>query len=973
MSKPIAKLSMLVVLLLIVVHQQLSAQCNAIAGTTFQFSASDYNTANDYSNQYVLTDYTGTILQSTDKTEFVIPEKGLYKIYGINYRKADGIYDINIGQSYKNIKGGCIEIGDPLEVLACNSTENICDIFDGNFSFNSTGANPALFTVFILTNLDKEIIMTNTTPEFNNIPVGDFLIFPVNYVELNGLVHGNSIDELTGNCYDIGNPLMLSSCLPCSVTLGEDIELCGSQTVVISSSSETNGTFTWNTGQTGSSIVVTPKQSTTYIVNFKSIYGCTAVDSIHVTIHQKPVVNAGTDKTICQGENTILSIDSIPGGSYLWSTGDTTRSIIVSPSVTSSYTIQVDKGICSAYDEIVVNVNSSPVATIEGNNYICKGESTVLKVKGGSQFVWNTGDTSDSITVAPLENTSYIVTVTSNAGCTAIVSTTVYTDKCGRIGNLVWDDLNGNGIKENNEPGIPGIDVILYDGETEIASTQTDIAGNYLFEGLAPSTYKLKFIAPTGFIPTVPLTGNENTDSDYDPLTGLTRSFRLEDQEKKLNIFAGFIKPGIVGQYIWEDINSNGIQDDDESGISGVEILLEGTDGAGRSVSVTEISDAGGIYSFKGIYPGNYIMSFILPAEYKVSPLHKGSDNQKDNDIDSDRQLKNVIIHSGFSDLSIGAGFYRCAKVSGYVWNDTGDQTGIQDDNDKPLNNIEIQLYETSKPEVPVQTTLSQKINNKDGQYEFEVCKPGNYFIKVIKANDYKFVTPFAGHGINDSKISDSINGTTDSFYIGYANLIAKMDFGLVYSPLPVAIVNFRGHWNVDRDVNVLQWKTNSEINNDHFILERSFEMEPFVQIAQIKGQGNSTQTHEYKYDDPDIQRNGIYSYRLKQVDFDGQITYTEIVKIAVFRVINGFTTTLYPNPTVDRSTLEIHSYKGIKIKVEVFDAVGRLCYPFVFDSVLDADIIKIPLDKGNLPKGMYHIKVSSDDQISTLKWLIIK
>ncbi len=963
----------LVLTLILSANHHLSAQCTTIAGQPYPFSMIDHDIATDSSEIYVLTDFSGVIQIVSDTSAFNVAASGLYNIYGFIYKTDEGIQGVEVGNSYSDITGSFVEIGVISDVVVC-SQNGICDTFDGSLDFNSVGENTSLTTVFILTNLNQQIIMTSNLPNFTGVAPGDYFIFPVNYADIEGLTISNHISDITGTCFEIGNPLMISSCSPCSITLNDDIEICEGQVVVLTADSDpVDGNFVWSSGQTGSSIAVAPTVSTDYIATFTAANGCTANASVHVAVQEKPAVDLGADKSICEGESVILEIEPVVGGTYMWNTGATTNIITVSPSATTSYSIQVTKGICTVHDNIVVNVNPFVEAAISGANYVCKGESDILTASGGDFYLWSTGATTASIMISPDETTTYSVTVTNINGCSSEADITIYTDQCGKIGNLVWDDLNGNGLKDSGEPGISGVTVHLYHNDTQIASSTTNAQGQYQFEGLAAGDYRLRFIAPNGFIGTVALSGNDNMNSDIDPETGFTALFNLDDQEAKLNVFAGFIKPGIMSHYVWEDMNANGIQDDDEPGIEGINILLEGTDGKGTQVNTSVVTDANGTYQFDALYPGIYTVSFLMSDNYKVSPNQSGTDNKKDSDISTTGTITNIVVTSGFESLNLDAGIYRCGKISGHVWVDKGDESDIYDSDDELMNGVEVQLFHLENKETPIQTTLTSTIGEAEGRYEFEVCSTGYYYIKVIRPKDYKFVSPMVGNGLNDSKISDSISGKSDSFYLGYAHLIVDMDAGLVYSPLAVELVEFSGYWNVVRDVNALKWIANAEINNDYFELERSYELEPFDKIAFIKGKGNTNVRQEYGYDDSDIQRNGVYNYRLKQVDFDGQYRYSNIVKIPVYREVSGFTTALYPNPTEDKSTLEIHASKGMKINVEIYDGVGRLCHPFVFNGVLETDVEKIPLDKIHLPKGMYHIKVSSDDQVSTLKWLIIK
>ena len=112
--------------------------------------------------------------------------------------------------------------------------------------------------------------------------------------------------------------------------------------------------------------------------------------------------------------------------SYLWSTGQTSQSINVTPDVTTAYTVMVkDCAGCTRMDTVNVTVNPLPNIVIAGIKNICIGGSTVLTASGGAQYLWSTGSTSSSITVSPALTTKYHVTVTSNKGCRSIDSVSV--------------------------------------------------------------------------------------------------------------------------------------------------------------------------------------------------------------------------------------------------------------------------------------------------------------------------------------------------------------------------------------------------------------------------------------------------------------------------------------------------------------------------------------------------------------------
>lgn len=92
------------------------------------------------------------------------------------------------------------------------------------------------------------------------------------------------------------------------------------------------------------------------------------------------------------------------------------------------------------------------------------------------------------------------------------------------IGDYVWEDLDGDGIQDGDEPGFPGVTVRLYDGLGGLlAVTNTDASGYYLFAGLDRGDYAVEFVAPTGYAFTLQDRGTDDEkDSDADPATGRT-------------------------------------------------------------------------------------------------------------------------------------------------------------------------------------------------------------------------------------------------------------------------------------------------------------------------------------------------------------------------------------------------------------------------------------------------------------------
>lgn len=203
---------------------------------------------------------------------------------------------------------------------------------------------------------------------------------------------------------------------------GLDQSICNGFSTTLSGMGGTN--YSWSTGELTQSISANPVISTTYTLTVTT-NSCMATDEVIINVSNSLIANAGADQFICTGTSANLSGSG--GASYLWSSGDTSSSITIFPIATSTYTLTVSSGLCSATDDIIVSIITPPTPDAGANQFICIGQSANLLASGGTSYIWSTTDNTASITVSPLLTTTYTVTATLN-GCNAIdsVSVTVY-------------------------------------------------------------------------------------------------------------------------------------------------------------------------------------------------------------------------------------------------------------------------------------------------------------------------------------------------------------------------------------------------------------------------------------------------------------------------------------------------------------------------------------------------------------------
>lgn len=119
---------------------------------------------------------------------------------------------------------------------------------------------------------------------------------------------------------------------------------------------------------------------------------------------------------------------------------------------------------------------------------------------------------------------------------------------------------------------------------------------------------------------------------------------------------------GSIGDFVWHDLNRNGIQDVGELGKDGVTINL--FDAANSPIATATTSSAGS-FLFSGLMAGNYSMQFILPANFVFSPSFQGGDPTRDSNVAPGSGFTNLIALSlGENNLTIDAGMYTSNVVA---------------------------------------------------------------------------------------------------------------------------------------------------------------------------------------------------------------------------------------------------------------------------------------------------------------------
>lgn len=319
-------------------------------------------------------------------------------------------------------------------------------------------ANPSVTTTYTITGTDLNgcsatstvtvtvdpVPTVTVTPNSPTICMNDTVTLTAGGADTYSWIFSNELSSNTGTSVDAWPSVTTTytitgtSLAGCVGTTTITVSVNPSPTVTITPSATTicnttsapllasgADTYTWSpanslSSSTGAGVTATPNTTTTYTVTGTNSFGCVSTATVTVTVDPLPAANAGPDVTICTGSSTTLSASG--GTQYNWApsaglSSTTDANPIANPTVTTSYTVTVTDGSCTATDVVVVNVNPlppMPVVTQNGN---------VLTSTSGVTYQWYmngnpvNGETNQTYTI--IQSGNYAVCITDANGCMA--------------------------------------------------------------------------------------------------------------------------------------------------------------------------------------------------------------------------------------------------------------------------------------------------------------------------------------------------------------------------------------------------------------------------------------------------------------------------------------------------------------------------------------------------------------------------
>ncbi|HEX5023976.1 MAG TPA: PKD domain-containing protein, partial [Agriterribacter sp.] len=333
---------------------------------------------------------------------------------------------LGVGKYWVRVSQGGCTVTDTIIITAKPAVE-------AKFNYTLTGSCSPILASFVDASVECSGSIMERTWDFGDsspILTGNNLTPTHSYAQP-GTYHVTlTVKTSAGVVNTYGEDVFVSgTAIP--VDLGNDTTICAGSTIILDAGTHTGATYDWAPdGATTQTISV--NASGTYIVTVTS-GGCKAIDAINVTVAPTLTVDLGKDTTICAG--SLLTLDAgNPGATYLWNTGETTRTITANSAQT--YIVTVANGSCSGSGSIKVDISTTLPVTLGNDTTICTGSSITLNAGyPGALYTWGTGEVSQTLTVNAAG--TYNVTVNKNGciGNAEIEVTQAYAPSVVNLGN----------------------------------------------------------------------------------------------------------------------------------------------------------------------------------------------------------------------------------------------------------------------------------------------------------------------------------------------------------------------------------------------------------------------------------------------------------------------------------------------------------------------------------------------------------
>ena len=719
---------------------------------------------------------------------------------------------------------------------------------------------------------------------------------------------------------------------------GEDVSICEGEEVVLTATG--GATYEWSTGETTQSITVSPTETTVYTVTVFDESGSNSdQDDVTVTVNALPVANAGEDVSVCFGDSITLTASG--GSTYLWSTGETTQSITVSPGETTIYSVEVFENNCSSTDEVMVTVNELPIVDAGSNVTISLGESATLTATGADTYLWSTGETTQSITVSPSETTTYSVTGFTN-GCENTNTVTVFLQ-----GSTVVADA--------------GEDVSICEGE-EVVLIAT---GGATYEWSTGETTQSITVSPAETtIYTVTVFDESGSNSDQDDVTVTVNAHPIANAGEDVSVCLGnsiTLTASGGSTYLWstgETTESITVSPSETTTYS-VEVFensCSSTDQVMVTVNELPIVDAGSNVTISvgesttltATGADTYLWSTgettqsitVSPAEattYSVTGFTNGCE-ASDSVLVS---VEDLVIANAGDDVSICQGYETVLTASGgesYLWS-TGATTQSITVSPSSTSTYSVIAYvgdQQDEDEVTVTVNPNPNVIIQNGD-EVMILQGDYITLSATGANSYQW-----SNGATLPNIAVNPSVTTTYSVTGFIN-------------------NCEDEKQIT--VNVLEEVTAVvDVEQNEICLGETVTLTASGGDEYLWSTGDTTESITVSPEESLEYSVTVFN----ALDFDETSVIVSVVDCSSIETPDEpeeFDFLVYQDPQTDVLKVRVSGYQSVNVNnMSIFDITGKHVFSIDFEEEDESTVIK-EIDTSSFSRGIYIIRLIYDDK----------
>lgn len=214
--------------------------------------------------------------------------------------------------------------------------------------------------------------------------------------------------------------------------------------------------------------------------------------------------------------------------------------------------------------------------------------------------------------------------------------------------------------------------------------------------------------------------------------------------------------------------------------------------------------------------------------------------------------------------------------------------------------------------------------------------------------------------------IGGGYNGTSIVTNFQYQNLGAE-------AQLPVELSSFTS--SVNKNDVVLNWSTVSEVNNHKFVIERK-STGSWTSVGEVTGNGTTNEVKSYSFNDRNL-TSGSYYYRLKQIDYNGNFEYHNLVNEVIVGVPNAFALSQnYPNPFNPSTKIDFALPVDSRVSIKIYDMLGKEAAVIMNNEARTAGYYSVQFNGSSLSSGIYFYAIKTEGQQNfsiTRKMVLVK